>query len=199
MTGHVGWSARARFVALAAVVVAVTAGCPATGSSAKEPNDVDEVRAQALRDDPWLDATDVSLTSFQRGSNNLYRPTTAGSDRHVQGTAEQTILAEVAAARAVGWAPFYAQCPEARGEGFLRPTEGHLMVLLSRELGDGTVLLASVLVDGDDVYVHASAPNHAAPAATPPAEIDPLALACLAPGGRGTPSIGEAVDITEAS
>ncbi len=194
-----GRTGRAGLVPLAVLVVALTAGCPATGSPLKEPNDVDEARAQELLDDPWVAATDGTLTSFQRGTNNLYSPSRAFADRGLQGTAEVTILAEVAAARRAGWSPFYAQCPDAVVRDFLRPTEGHLMVLLDREMADGALALASVLINGEDVYVRASAPNHAAPGMEPPAEIDPLDLSCLSPEGRGVPSVGEALDIARAS
>lgn len=194
------WSRCHGAVVVAAVVLAVTSGCVGDQSSAKEPNEVDESRAQALLDDPWLGASEVTMTSYQRGSNDLYRPTTSGAVRPQRGTPEESVLAEVEAAQDAGWRPYYAQCAEAPPRVDV-PNQlvGRIEVQLARPLADGGVLLASVLPDGADVVILAVAPNHAAPPTEPPPPIDLRSLACFSDDGEGPEYAGDVLDITAAS
>ena len=199
VTPRASFAQRARVGVVAALVVATTAGCPASGSAEREPNEVDEARAKALLDDPWLGASDVTMTTSQAGTNDLYSPTTAIGDRRVQGTPEATMRAELQAAGEAGWSPFYGQCPAATGADVPRSTEGSLMVLLVRELDDGGLAFASVLVNGDELYVRASTPNHGAPPIDAPPPVDVSGLACLDPDGPGLQQVGEAIDILKSS
>ena len=188
-----------RAVAGAAVIATLLTGCPGTGSTEKEPNEVDEARAQALRDDSWLKASDVELSSYQPGSNNLYRPTVASAERPLRGTPEESVLAEVDAATDAGWVPFFAQCEGAAPPVAVSTLDSSLMVLVGSRLPDGTVAMADIGVSEGAVRILASVPNHASGPRELPPPVDVTDLSCFSPDGRGPDYVGVAVDVLEAS
>lgn len=182
-------------VGLAVALGGCTLGVPREG----EPDAVDEARADALRADTWLAPTSVELTRYAEGTDGLYHPTTAEAVRPVAGTAAETVMAEVAASREVGWWPYYGRCPGSpaprdRTADYFFDTD--LVVLLARELDDGSMAQAALRLADDELTVTGTAANHTKPGQDPPPEVDLSELACVGGEAAGAPTIGTAVDLT---
>lgn len=186
---------RPRLLCCAAVLaVAGTAGCFGSPQT-HDATDADRARGDALLADPWLDASQITLTRYAGSTDDLYLPTTTTVYRPAPDGLAEVLRDEVAQARDAGWWPFYAQCDGVQdGPSQLH---GRIGVVLARELPDGSSGQA-VMTDGPEGFtIVATAANHDMAQPTPPAEVDVTAVACLSPDGSGPEQVGDPVDLTQ--
>lgn len=182
-------------VALAVALGVVLGGCTVEPPDG-DPTAVDEARLDELRADPFVDPGDVTLAGPQLGSNGLYSGGDARARRTAQEPMPEVVTAELAAAAQAGWSPYFAACDDDVADSV---GAGKVTVLLVRELADGALADGWLRVSGDaagaSVLLDATVPHHSHPQQDRPADVDPMALACLG-GAPGTTVLGEPVDLT---